>query len=80
MENYEFTVVFEKDEKGRILAICPALQGCYAEGETEEEARANIREAIQAHIESRRKHGDPIYPELRTEKISIALSARNCPT
>ena len=73
MENYEFTVVFEKDEDGRILAICPALQGCYAEGETEAEARANIREAIQAHIESRRKHGEQIYAELRAEKVSIDL-------
>jgi len=60
MPDYEFTVVFEKDEDGRILAICPALQGCYAEGETKEEAAANIREAMQAHIEARRKHGETI--------------------
>jgi predicted RNase H-like HicB family nuclease len=73
MDSYKFTVVFEKDEDGRILAICPALQGCYAEGETEEEARENIREAIEAHIESRRKHGEPIYAELRAEKIVVAL-------
>ena len=64
MNDYAFTVVFEKDEDGRILAICPALQGCYAEGETEDEARANIREAIAAHIESRRKHGEPIVASL----------------
>ena len=73
MGNYEFTVVFEQDEDGRFLAICPALQGCYSEGETEEVARANIREAIQAHVESRRKHGDPIYPEVLSEKIVVAV-------
>ena len=72
MANYEFTVVFERDEEGRYLAICPALQGCYAEGETESEARANIREAIEAHIESRRNHGEPIYPEVLSEKIVVA--------
>jgi predicted RNase H-like HicB family nuclease len=48
------------------------LQGCYAEGETESEARANIREAIEAHIESRRNHGEPIYPEVLSEKIVVA--------
>lgn len=73
MTRYEFTVVFERDEDGRILAICPALQGCCADGETEAEARANIREAIEAHIESRRKHGEFIVQEIRTEKIEIAL-------
>jgi len=73
MENYEFTVVFERDEDGRFLAICPALQGCYAEGETEVEARANIREAIEAHVESRREHGDPIYPEILCEKVVVAV-------
>jgi len=73
MEHYEFTVVFERDEDGRFLAICPGLQGCYAEGETEEEARVNIREAIEAHIESRKAHGDPIYPEILAERINIAV-------
>jgi predicted RNase H-like HicB family nuclease len=29
MQDYEFTVVIEKDEDGRFLAICPGLQGCY---------------------------------------------------
>jgi predicted RNase H-like HicB family nuclease len=39
MTEYEFTVVIDQDEDGRFVAICPALQGCYTEGETEEEAR-----------------------------------------
>jgi predicted RNase H-like HicB family nuclease len=35
MRHFGFTVVIEKDEDGRFLAICPGLQGCYTEGETE---------------------------------------------
>jgi predicted RNase H-like HicB family nuclease len=73
MKEYRFTIVYEEDEDGRIIALCPALQGCYAEGESEEEARANIREAIAAHIESRIAHGDPIHTEIRSEAISLAL-------
>ena len=32
--------------------IVPSLSGCISEGETEEEALANIREAIELYIES----------------------------
>ena len=53
MRDYEFTVVIERDEDGRFVAICPALQGCYTEGETEEEARLLIEDAIRLHVESR---------------------------
>lgn len=49
MRDYTFTAVIEKDESGRFLAICPALQGCYTEGETEEEAREMILDALQLY-------------------------------
>jgi predicted RNase H-like HicB family nuclease len=55
MTSYEFTVVIEKDEEGRFVAICPVLQGCYTEGETEEEARELTKDAIRLHIESRKE-------------------------
>jgi len=73
MRDYTFTVVFEKDEEGRILAICPALQGCYADGETREEAEANIREAIEAHVASRLKHDEPIYSEVGAQQMVVAV-------
>lgn len=73
MTEYAFTVVFEKDEDGRIIASCPALQGCFTDGETIEEATANIREAIRASIESRLKDGETIYPEIATEKIRLVV-------
>ncbi len=43
MQNYEFTIVIEKDEDGRFVAICPALQGCYTEQEVGSE---KIRVAV----------------------------------
>lgn len=73
MQNYEFTVVIERDEDGRFVAICPGLQGCYTEGETEKEARENIRDAIRLHIESRRERNEPIYEEVGSEKIRMAI-------
>ena len=53
MTEYEFTVVIERDEDGRYFAICPALQGCYTEGETEDEARSLIADAIHLHVQDR---------------------------
>ena len=31
---------------------CPALPGCWSQGETEEEALENIKDAIQAYLET----------------------------
>jgi len=60
MRDFELTVVIERDEDGRFLAVCPALQGCYTEGESEDEARTLIADAIRLHIESRLERGEPI--------------------
>ncbi len=56
---YEFTVVIERDEDGRYVAICPALQGCYTEGDTEAEVRELIVEAIRLHVVDRLAVGEP---------------------
>jgi predicted RNase H-like HicB family nuclease len=73
MTEYEFTVVTERDEDGRYVAICPALQGCYAEGETEEEARELIADAIRLHVEDRLACDEPIYDEVGATKVRVAV-------
>jgi len=46
-----FRVVLERDsETGDYSAVCPELPGCASAGETEEEAKANIREAIELYL------------------------------
>ncbi|HMM78685.1 MAG TPA: type II toxin-antitoxin system HicB family antitoxin [Pyrinomonadaceae bacterium] len=45
-----FHVVLENDEDGWIVAECPSLPGCVSQGKTEEEALANIKEAITAWL------------------------------
>ena len=55
-----FRVVLEFDpEAGSYSAVCPELPGCASAGETEEEARANIREAIELYLSP----GDIDLPE-----------------
>jgi len=47
----KFRVVLEFDpEAGSYSAVCPELPGCASAGETEEEARRNIEEAIQLYL------------------------------
>lgn len=46
-----FRVVQERhSETGDYSAVCPDLPGCASAGETEEEARANIRGAIELYL------------------------------
>lgn len=47
-------VVLRHDEKdGGYVVSCPALPGCHSQGETKEEALANIREAIEGYLVTR---------------------------
>ncbi len=73
MKMYNLTVVIDKDEDGNFLAICPTLQGCYSEGRTKEEALEMIEDAIKVSIESRIKNGDPIYKEIYSSQLNIAV-------
>lgn len=45
-----FHVTIEKDEAGWFVAECPALPGCATQGNDEQEALENIKEAIQAWL------------------------------
>ncbi len=45
-----FHVNIEKDEDGWMVAECPALPGCVSQGVDEQEALANIKEAIEAWL------------------------------
>ncbi len=56
----DFKVLLEPDETGGYVVICPSLQGCYSQGETIEEALANIREAIQLCLDELRDRGEPL--------------------
>lgn len=48
-KHYSLTAVVEKDRDG-FFAYVPELQGCYTEGESYEQAMANLKEATRAHL------------------------------
>jgi len=44
-------VVLEASDEGGFTAVVPALPGCISEGDTREEALANVQEAIRLYLE-----------------------------
>jgi len=47
----KFKIVLEKSDEGGYTVYVPSLPGCISEGDTEEEALANIKEAIELYLE-----------------------------
>ncbi len=67
-----YAVVIEKAEKN-YSAYVPDLPGCVATGATLEQAEAEIREAIEFHIEGMREEGLPIpEPASKVEYVDVA--------
>jgi len=59
MRHLTLPVVIEADRDGYFVS-CPALQGCYSQGETYEQAVENIKDAIHLHIQDRLAAGEEI--------------------
>ncbi|MEK6673036.1 MAG: type II toxin-antitoxin system HicB family antitoxin [Nitrospirota bacterium] len=67
LKNYNLQVIIEQDEDGVFIAECPALQACYAQGKTYEEAIENIKDVITMCIEELKQDKKKInlkYPEV----------------
>jgi len=60
MAKYRFAIVLVRDEDGMFIASCPALEGCYSQGKTLDEAVRNIQDAIRANVRARLEAGESI--------------------
>jgi predicted RNase H-like HicB family nuclease len=74
---YTFSIVIEKEEDDEgYLAHSPTLPGCFSNGKTIEDARRNIREAIQQHIASLLAHGQPVPQNeklVQVEELTVGI-------
>ena len=74
--SHKFNVLFQKDENG-YFAFCPELKGCHSQGDTFEEAKTNIREAIELYMETMSKDEiDELMPqkELITTTMEVEFA------
>ncbi len=62
----DYVVVIEKADDGSYSAYVPDLPGCVSCGDTPEEVRNLIEQAVNLHIDSLRRHGEPVPPPAAT--------------
>ncbi len=68
----KYAVVIEKAESN-YSAYVPDLPGCVATGQTIEETKQQIREAIEFHLQGMREDGLPIpEPSSHVDYVEIA--------
>ncbi len=77
MQYYTFEIVIEKEaEDDGYSAYSPGLPGCFSNGRTMEEAKRNIRDAIQQHLQSLLAHSQPIPQSERrvhVEELTVGV-------
>ncbi|RYD33792.1 MAG: type II toxin-antitoxin system HicB family antitoxin [Verrucomicrobiaceae bacterium] len=67
----KFITTLDHDEDGVWIAECSSIPGCVSQGESREEALANIREAIAACLEVRAEQGIPLKIETRQVEVTV---------
>ena len=67
----KYRVLIEPDEDGMFVAEVPSLPGCISQRATRAEALANIKEAMQAYLESLKKHNEPVPLSITQEVVEI---------
>ncbi len=74
MRIFNYTIIFEKEEDGGYHVFCPSLKGCHAQGDSYDEALANIQDAIKLYLDSLLAHNEPIPQEdIMIKPLRIAV-------
>jgi len=63
-------VVLEESDEGGFTVYVPSLPGCISEGDSEEQALANIREAIELYLE---EVDDDSLPGEKSKVLELVL-------
>ncbi len=72
----EYTVIFEPAEEGGYVVSTPTIPGCTTQGETFEEASANIKDAIQGCLAVLKEEGEEI-PQEKSDIVITKISVVN---
>lgn len=75
MAELKFTAIYEKAEEGGYVGYVAELPGANTQGETLEEVRANLKEAVEMLLESYREEAEKRLSESATKEDLILLAA-----
>lgn len=70
MYKYEIIIFWSREDQVFVAEV-PELAGCTAHGASQEEALANVNQAIGLWIETAREFGDPV-PEPKEQRLMVA--------
>lgn len=60
MNNLRYNLIFKPEAEGGFTVIVPSLPGCVTFGQTLEEAKEMVTEAIAVYLESLKKHQEAV--------------------
>ena len=67
----DYIAVFQEEKDGTYSVWIPELPGCASQGETFEEALANIKEAIELCMEVKKEESDNEFVGVQTIEVSL---------
>jgi predicted RNase H-like HicB family nuclease len=77
MKYYSFEIVIEKEPEDKgYYAYSPTLPGCFSNGNTIEETKKNMREAVQLFVASLLDHNQPIPQKdniVHVEELTVGV-------
>jgi predicted RNase H-like HicB family nuclease len=74
----KYKVVVEPQEEGGYTVYVPILPGCISQGETVEEALANIKEAIEVYLESLKERGVALS-QIKEHEVAVSACCQAFP-
>lgn len=74
MKNYTFRTIIEPDDPKGYHGFVPILPGLHTCGDTIEEVKKNLKEAIRCHVEGLLKDKEPIPQEEETMEVIQTFS------
>jgi predicted RNase H-like HicB family nuclease len=71
-EDLDLTIVYESGEDGWIIASIPEVAGVFSQGQTREEARANVIDALRLMLSAEPKGDDD---RRERERLHLTIAA-----
>ena len=75
MAELKFTAIYEKAEEGGYVGYVVELPGANTQGETMEEVRENLKEAVSLLLECYREEAEKNLTESATKEDLVLLAA-----
>ena len=72
----EYNAIFTPEETGGYSVIVPDLPGCVSQGETFEEAKRNIQEAIELYLEDVDEELYQVTPEESSKQFMTSVKVK----